>query len=301
MKLESRLLVAVLLVAVAIAPLPAQSPFKVMTWNIRYGTANDGAHAWPNRREHVITTIREHAPGILGVQEALRFQLDELLAGLPRYVSVGVGRDDGVDKGEFAAILVDTTRFEVSASGTTWFSDTPQVPGSTGWGNTIPRITTWALLYDRLDDERVWVYNLHLDHISQPSRERSVEFLISEHRRRADAQRARESNDAEYGGARPDPRLVVMGDFNSGEDNPAFRRALQAGWRSALRVIHPDSTFAGTFTGFRDEVDAESGVIDHILLGAGWKVADAGVDTRRFGATWPSDHFPVWAVVSVSR
>lgn len=300
MKLKAVLLLAGLL-AVAIAPVSAQSPFKVMTWNIRYGTANDGAHAWPNRRDHVTATIRDHSPGILGVQEALRFQLDELLAGLPRYVSVGVGRDDGVDKGEFAAILVDTTRFEVSASGTTWFSDTPQVPGSTSWGNTIPRITTWALLYDRLDDERIWVYNLHLDHQSQPSREKSVEFLISEQRRRADSQRARDSNDAEYGGARPDPRLIVMGDFNSGEDNPAFKRALEAGWRSALRVVHPDSAFAGTFTGFRDEVDANSGVIDHVLLGAGWQVDDAGIDTRRYGATWPSDHFPVWAVLSVSR
>lgn len=281
--------------------LAAQAPMRVMTWNIRYGTANDGAHAWPNRRDYVIATLRDHAPQILGVQEALAFQLDELSDALPQYQVVGVGRDDGVAAGEFAAILVDTTRFDVESSGTIWFSDTPDQPGSASWGNTIPRITTWAILHDVADDERVWVYNLHLDHVSQPSRERSVAYLIAEHRRRADALRAREANDAEYAGARPDPRLIVMGDFNVNESNPAFRLALDAGWRSAFRAIHPDSAPISTFNGFRDTVATAGEVIDHLLVGAGWVVQDAGIDSRRYGEIWPSDHFPVWAVLSAAR
>lgn len=271
-----------------------------MTFNIRYGTANDGAHAWPNRSGFVITTIRDHAPHILGVQEALRFQLDELLRGLPRYTAVGVGRDDGEAAGEHAAILVDTARFQVESSGTTWFSDTPTVPGSTSWGNTIPRITTWALLRDRSDDERLWVYNLHLDHQSQPSRERSVAFLLAEHQRRADSQRARDANAAEFAGARNPPRVMLMGDFNSNEQNAAYLAVRAAGWRSAFRVIHPADDVPGTFTAFGAAADPATGVIDHILLGPGWRVIDAGIDSRRFGATWPSDHFPVWAILTVN-
>ena len=267
-----------------------------MSFNIRYGTADDGAHAWPNRRALVVRTIRDHAPHVLALQEALRFQLDELAQALPRYQQLGVGRDDGVARGEFAAVLVDTSRFTVDTSGTDWFSDTPTVPGSTSWGNTLPRITTWALLRDRLTDERIWAYSLHLDHASQPSRERSVEFLLAEHERRAASQRARDANQAEVTGALPEPRLLVMGDFNADEANPAYRRLLDAGLVSAFRVRHPDAKVAGTFTGFRDAADG--GIIDHVLLGRGWRVIDADIDRRRYGALWPSDHFPVWAILA---
>ncbi|HRP07271.1 MAG TPA: endonuclease/exonuclease/phosphatase family protein [Gemmatimonadales bacterium] len=272
-----------------------------MSYNIRYGTAQDGAHVWPNRREFLIAVIHDHAPHILGVQEALSFQLGELRAALPGHMAVGVGRDDGIDQGEYAAILVDTARFEVVSSGTTWFSDTPTVPGSTSWGNTIPRITTWALLRDRSTDHRTWVYNLHLDHISQPSREKSVQFLLAEQQRRSDSQRARDANAAEFAGAQGEPGLIVMGDFNSGEDNPAFHIATQGGLRSALRVIHPDTPYRGTFTGFGAAADPETGVIDHIMVDRSWQVLSSGFDSRKFGATWPSDHFPVWATVEMDR
>lgn len=268
-----------------------------MSFNIRYGTADDGAHAWPNRRPLVIATIRDHTPHILGLQEALRFQLDELGRALPRYLEIGVGRDDGLTGGEYAAILVDTARFAVDTSGTTWFSDTPEVPGSVSWGNRITRITTWALLRDRMSDERIWVYNLHLDHESQSSRERSVAFLLQQHARRQASQRARDANVAEIAGALPEPRLMVMGDFNSNESNAAYQAALAAGLASAYRAIHPAAQPAGTFTGFRDAPAAGSGVIDHILLDRRWEVIDAGIDRRRYGALWPSDHFPVWAIL----
>jgi endonuclease/exonuclease/phosphatase family metal-dependent hydrolase len=278
-------------------PLAAQAPLRAVTFNIRYGTANDGAHAWPNRRAHVITTIRDHAPHILGLQEALHFQLEELRGALPRYQMVGVGRDDGATKGEYAAIMVDTARFAIESSGTTWFSDTPEVPGSKHWGNNITRIMTWALLRDRTDDERVWLYNLHLDHESQPSREKSVAFLLAEHGRRSASQRARDATAAEFGGAQPEPRLMVMGDFNSNEQNPAYRAALAAGLRSAYRVIDPGAGDRSTFTGFKDTPDWLTGVIDHILIDSRWKVVDAGIDMRKFGPLWPSDHFPVWSIL----
>jgi endonuclease/exonuclease/phosphatase family metal-dependent hydrolase len=281
--------------------LHAQSPVRTMTFNIRYGTANDGAHAWPNRREHVFTTIRDRAPHLLGVQEALHFQVEELRRALPHYRVFGVGRDDGATQGEYAAIFVDTTRFTIDTSGTTWFSDTPTVPGSKHWGNNITRIVTWALVTDRTDDERIWLYNLHLDHESQPSRERSVAFLLEEHQKRSASQRARDATAAEFGGARSEPRLVILGDFNSNEQNPAFRAALAANLRSAYRVMHPDVREAGTFTGFKETPDWLTGVIDHILVDHRWQVLDAGIDTRKFGALWPSDHFPVWAVLEVSR
>lgn len=272
-------------------------PFTVMSYNIRYGTANDGADAWPHRRDNVIATIRAHAPELVGLQEALRFQLDELGAALPGYRELGVGRDDGQTAGEYAAILVDTARFAVQQTGTTWLSDTPEVPGSATWGNQIPRITSWALLEDRRSGDRFFYFNLHLDHISQPSRERSVAFVLDEFSRRRAALIADEAQHAEFAGAPVSPRLMITGDFNVGEDNPAFQIALDRGLRGAFRAVHPDATEVATFTAFALDYDRHGDMIDHIMLGPGWVVDSAGIDRTRFGDHWASDHFAVWAVV----
>ena len=79
-------------------PLRAQaqeSPrLSVMSFNLRYGTANDGENRWELSRELVFDVIREGSPDVLGTQEALRFQLDELGAAFPEYAEIGVGRDD---------------------------------------------------------------------------------------------------------------------------------------------------------------------------------------------------------------
>ena len=80
-------------------------PLAVMSFNIRYGTAADGPDAWAERRGLLFDVIREASPDVLGLQEALRGQLDELHAALPGYGEGGVGRDDGRTAGEYAAIL----------------------------------------------------------------------------------------------------------------------------------------------------------------------------------------------------
>jgi endonuclease/exonuclease/phosphatase family metal-dependent hydrolase len=275
----SRLLL--LLLVVVPAALPAQAPLRVMTFNIRYGTASDGDHVWPNRRSHVIAVVRDHAPHLLGVQEALRFQLDELARALPRYRELGVGRDDGRTAGEYSALLVDTARIAIVFDSTFWFSDTPHLPGSTTWGNRIPRIATWARLVDRATGDTMRVYNLHWDHESQPSRERS----------------ARELNRRLSQDGRSNDQVLVLGDFNADEANPAYRALVAEGatLRDAVRDVHSAATSVGTFNAFRG--DSTGGMIDHVLVGPGWRVLAAGIDRRRFGALWPSDHFPVWAVI----
>jgi endonuclease/exonuclease/phosphatase family metal-dependent hydrolase len=260
----------------------SQAPIRVLSFNIRYGTAPDGDHVWENRRAGVAAVIHDHAPHLLGVQEALRGQLDELAARLPNHREIGVGRDDGRTAGEYSALYVDTVRFRVIDHGTFWFSDSPSVPGSTSWGNRITRISTWARLVDRVAGDTLRIYNLHWDHESQPSRERSAQLLLQ-----------RLTTD----GA-PTDRLLVLGDFNADEGNPAFRAVLgddRIRLREAFRAVYPDAAGVGTYHAFRG--DSTGGMIDHVLVGPRWIVADAGIDRRRLGARWPSDHFAVWAVL----
>ena len=161
----------------AATPLPAaataDSSLIVMTFNIRYGTASDGENAWPKRKQLVIDRIRQSKADIVGLQEVLRFQIDELIAAMPEYSFVGVGRDDGKSGGEHAAILYRHATLElgpdgiVATHGDFWLSDTPETPGSKSWGNNITRVCTWARLREKSTGQSLFFVNTHLDHESQ--------------------------------------------------------------------------------------------------------------------------------------
>jgi endonuclease/exonuclease/phosphatase family metal-dependent hydrolase len=253
-----------------------QPDLTVMSFNIRYGTAQDGHNAWEHRRDALLATLAAEQPDILGLQEALRFQLDEIGAAFPGYLELGVGRDDGVTAGEYAALLVRRDRYTVDASGTFWLSHTPEVPGSRSWGNRIPRVCTWARLTDRRTGRRIAVFNTHLDHESQPSRERSTALIV-------------ERIELVATGL----PVLVMGDFNAGEDNPALGPLRAAGFVDTYRAVDADPTGDGTFGAFRG--DSTGAKIDYILARGGWTVRAADILRRRSGDRDPSDHFPVTA------
>jgi endonuclease/exonuclease/phosphatase family metal-dependent hydrolase len=283
------LVVAIVLVIVGALSSFAGEPLTIMSFNIRYGTAPDGENHWLKRREFLFDVIREQDADIVGLQEALDFQITEIVAAGPAYAAIGVGRDDAKRAGEYAAILVRKDRLHIADAGTFWFSDTPAIVGSTTWGNRIPRICTWARLIDR-DGGAFWVYNVHLDHQSQPSREKSTELL------------ARRIEERTF----PSEPVVITGDFNTGEDNPAIKRLVSAGeqgtpapFRDTFRVLHPDVKDAGTFSGFVAE-RISGPKIDYVLVQPGAQVVSATiVRTSRDGRT-PSDHFPVIARVRLT-
>jgi len=284
---------ALVLCGACAAPAP-ESALHVMSFNIRYGTADDGDDSWPLRATFVAEVIDSVAPDVLGLQEALRFQLDELRTALPGYGEIGVGRDDGYEAGEYAAILFRRDRLAVRDSGTFWFSDTPSLPGSVSWGNRITRICTWAAFEDARTGRRFSVYNVHLDHESQESRERSAGLLAARLAARPVA----------------DP-VIVLGDFNAGADNPAREFLIGAGMAvpadsgaasphlvDTFHALHPDAPADGTFNAFRG--DSTGPRIDAILVSADWSVLRAGIVKSRRGERYPSDHFPVTALLDLT-
>jgi endonuclease/exonuclease/phosphatase family metal-dependent hydrolase len=285
--LTSRLAVALAVAGLALAgaapfvaaqasPAPGE-PLTVMSFNIRYGTANDGDNHWLKRREQLFELLRAQRADIIGVQEALRGQLDEIVQAVPGYAFVGVGRADGRQAGEYAAILYRTDRFQIRRSDTFWFSDTPGIVKSVSWGNRIERICTWAYVEDRLGPSFV-VYNVHLDHESQPSRERSVALLLATIAVR-------------------DPRApaIVTGDFNAGEQNPATI-AMRAAFQDTFRLRLPGALEVGTFNGFKPGQTAGD-KIDYVFVEPGTEVLDAAIVRTAQGGRYPSDHFPVTARV----
>jgi endonuclease/exonuclease/phosphatase family metal-dependent hydrolase len=253
----------------------AQQPLNVMSFNIRYGTANDGPDRWELRREQLFQLLRDQMPDVIGLQEALHFQIDEILAALPEYRMVGVGRSDGRQGGEYAAILYRATRLTVRQTSTFWFSDTPEIVKSNTWGAALERICTWALFDDQLGTP-FYVFNLHLDHISQPAREKSGALLLDRIAARS-----------------PKLPVVVTGDFNTGESNPVTREVAKV-LRDTFRVVHPNATEVGTANQFK--LGTTMGEkIDYIFVEPGTEVISADIVRTSVLGRYPSDHFPVVA------
>ncbi len=250
---------------------------KVGTFNVRWANPNDGEHLWEHRRARLFALLHEWSPDVLGLQEPRASQLDDLRRALPAYDSVAAGRDDGAEAGEFCPIFFRRERFECIGSGTFWFSETPDVPGSQSWGSSHPRICTWVELRERGSGAAFRVYNLHWDHESQEARENSG-LLLREVLRPL-----------------PGP-FIVLGDFNAHADNPAIADLTTMGsdaWQSALSPEQQSTP--GTFHGFTGTPTEPP--IDHVLLSWDWEVVDAEVLYGDGKHPFPSDHFPVAATL----
>ena len=261
----------------------------VMSFNIRNGRANDGENSWQHRTELVYGVIRDAAPDIVGVQEAFDFQLAGLAENLPAYAQLGEGRDGGT-RGEHCSILYLRNRFDVADSGTFWLSDTPGEVSRT-WGNHHHRVCTWARFVDRESGAAFYVYNTHFDHQSQNARFNSAVLI---------AQRIAD---------RPtDDPVVLMGDFNAGEDNPVVRyltgetiegQSPPVALADTFRVLHPDREGVGTGNGgYTGRVDGAK--IDYVFVELGTQTLTAEIDQAPRDGRYPSDHYPVSARIRLA-
>jgi hypothetical protein len=91
--------------------------------------------------------IEQYTPDLMGTQEGLYAQLKDLAADLPAHAWVETGRDGG-SRGEFMAVFCRKERFEPLEYDHFWLSDTPDVIGSSTWGNTNRRMVTWVRCRD---------------------------------------------------------------------------------------------------------------------------------------------------------
>jgi len=268
-----------LFVAAACSVPPQESPkasavpsVKVMTFNIRYGTAKDGEFHWPARRELVMDVIRREQPDVLAIQEALAFQLMEIAPVLADYEKYGQHRNGGLS-GEFSGVYVRKDTCEVVDSGELWLSPTPEVVGSKGWDAALPRMAVWVEL-SLASGERMRVYGTHFDHRGAEARLGSATLMV-EH-------------------ARGGPPSVFMGDFNAEPGSPPIEAFVAGGYRSSLQVCDPTNTL-GTFNGFQTAQPTRR--IDDIFCSAGLAPTGARILEDRVDGIWPSDHFPVVATV----
>ncbi|MBL8842262.1 MAG: endonuclease/exonuclease/phosphatase family protein [Planctomycetes bacterium] len=255
---------------------PAPTELRAMSCNVRYGTADDGPDAWPLRCEALAAAIAAAAPDVLGVQEALDFQVAFLEQKLPHHRRVGQGRDGGT-RGEHAALFLDERLLEVVDAGDFWLSETPDVVGSVGWDAALTRLCTWAHVRVRATGCEFHVWNTHFDHRGERARLGSARLL---------AQRI---------AATPGPHLLI-GDLNCGETSAPLDALRAAGLRDSFRELHPDATAVGTFHAFRGTTDGAK--IDYVLVDRGFATLAAELLTApATNGRWPSDHHFVTATL----
>jgi len=273
----------------SVIPPPSQGlNLTVMSFNIRRGTREDGQNHWIFRRPLVREILERYRPEVLGLQEALDFQISAIRTMLPGYEKVGIGNLGG-SKGLHTAIFYDAQRFAVSEAGTLWFSKTPHIPRSRSWGNIIPRTCTWVRLIDRSTHQAFYCFNVHLDHLSRRSRKRSVMLL------------SRLIQNRRY----PDP-FVLTGDFNAGEKNISIdflkgKRHLKGqngGYVvnpepliDTFRHCFPDHPRAATYHGFRRYFFRFR--FDYIFVPPSVQVRETRIIKLQRENCFPSDHFPL--------
>ncbi len=278
----------------------------VASFNIRYHNSSDSikGNGWKQRCPVICNLIRFNDFEVFGAQEVLHDQLQDMLAGLPDYNYVGVGRDDGKTKGEYAPIFYKKEKFEVLSSGHFWLSEITDKPNK-GWDAALPRICTWAKFKTRDTGFVFLFFNLHMDHIGIEARKNSAELVLK---------KITDMN--------ANTPVVLTGDFNVDQHSPNY--AVLEGsdlLDDAYKTANIRYALNGTFNDFKPDSKTDSR-IDHVFVSPSFTVERYGVltDTYRaeiaeskseksgnfpkevsltkYVARTPSDHFPVKVVLS---
>lgn len=257
-----------------------------MTFNIRLNVASDSLNAWPYRKDKVASQILYYTPQILGVQEALPEQMQDLRDRLPNYKSLGGGREDGKNKGEFSAIFYDTTRLQVLKTEMFWLSLTPEIPGSKSWDAAITRMVTWAQFRDRKTKKIFFAFNTHFDHMGKVARRESAHFILKKTK--------------EIAGNTP---LVFTGDFNAQPADEPIQIILNKDLPDHLTdskelSATPHYGPTGTFNGFGPKEQTDQ-PIDYIFLKGKWKVSKHATISETWNGRFASDHFAVLSTIEL--
>ncbi len=249
------------------------APLRAASFNIRNGLALDGADSWPFRAKACAQAIAGLDADLVCLQEVYGFQLRRLLRRLPGYAAAGAPRDDGRRRGERCCVLYRPRRLRLRRAETRWYSDTPDVPGSCGWGAAMPRIATICRFRDWGAGSEFGAVSTHWDGASAESRRRSAAALLSW----------------------LDPALpwIVAGDLNATAGTPAVTRLLAGGLRDTLAELGERGPQAATHHAWDGSTSGTR--IDFVLVTDEWRVEAAAIRHDRPGGRLPSDHWPVVA------
>lgn len=252
----------------------------VASFNIRLKKTSDVGNLWDDRKQAVTNLIQFHEFDIFGIQEGFYEQVQDMKNQLPGFEYIGVGRDDGAQKGEHSAVFFNKQRFKVIKDGTFWLSATDTKKPNKGWDAALPRICTWGVFEDNQNGKRFIFMNTHFDHVGIEARRESAKLILEKAK--------------ELAGDLP---IILTGDFNVDETNEAYFTLAKSGivrdvHELANIVYEPNSSFNAWGKGLKPKQR-----IDHIFITKPFNVRKYGILTDTYMGKFPSDHFPVVSVL----
>lgn len=261
-----------------------QETTKIMTYNIKLDYPKEDENSWGSRKGLIVGQINFYEPDIFGVQEALPNQMKYLDSTLVNYSYVGVGRDDGKNKGEYSAIFYKKETFKILKSSTFWLSETPNKV-SMGWDAVCNRVCTYALFENKKTNTRFWVFNTHFDHVGKIARMESPKLILKQ---------IADLNTKNY-------PVALMGDFNlepETENIQLFKKDF-----NDSKDVSKTTPFGpiGTFNGFHFDKPVTRR-IDYIFVSkSNIKVLKYAVLSDSAACRYPSDHLPVYIEIQLTE
>lgn len=256
---------------------------KAMTFNIKYDNTGDTINNWNFRKTKMVALIQHYNPSFLGIQEGLHNQVNYLDSNLPNYNYIGVGRDNGKEKGEYSAIYYNKNNFKVIKSSTFWLSTTPNKI-SVGWDASMERICSYALFQHKKTKQNYWVFNAHFDHIGVEARKNSAKLII---------EKIKSLNTENY-------PVILMGDFNVTPPNTATITTIKNYLEDSYTVT-AEKPYGpkGTFNGFTDKIVKDR--IDYIFVKHLNVLSVQIIDDRLDNNKHISDHLPVLTTLTTKK
>ncbi|GAB2625998.1 endonuclease/exonuclease/phosphatase family protein [Belliella aquatica] len=271
----------IFLITLTLGEVSIGQSYQFATYNIKFDDLNDSENLWKDRSSHLINLMQFHKMDLIGTQEGMKNQLDEISSTL-KYPYIGQSREEDGIKGEFSAIFYNPKKFTLIESNTFWLSPTPD-KASKGWDAALNRICTYGKFEDK-DGQQFHVFNIHYDHVGQKAREESSKLVLDKIK----------SINVE------NTPVILMGDFNVEKDNKAYEIIVKSDFNDSKNLSQSTPFGAiGTFNGFNWEKKPER-IIDYIFVNQGIEVIRYGILTDNYGLKYPSDHFPVMIEVSFS-
>lgn len=254
----------------------------VASYNLRYDNPRDSGNLWVNRAPIVANLIQFHDFDIFGTQEGLQNQLDDISNALPQYNRYGLGRDDGKDKGEHSAIFYKKDEFNLLNKGDFWLSQTPDKP-SLGWDATCcNRICSWVYLQHKKSGKKFYFFNAHYDHQGVVARKESSKLILQKI--------------SDIAGNSP---AIFTGDLNGGHKSDWYQALATSGkLKDSYNEVKNPYVNNASFNGFGSTRRSYE-IIDHIFITNNFTVEKWGVLTDSYFGKFPSDHFPVVAVLTI--
>ena len=263
---------------------PAQGELKIMSFNVRYGTAKESnpQNGWDFRKAACVEMIRDHKPTLIGFQEAVydiqwQFFLKEFA---DEYDGFGIGRDDGAKKGETMGIMYRKDEIRKLEEGTFWLSPTPDVCSkAVEWGASCFRTATWGIFEYIATGEKFFFMNTHLD--VKSTRNHAMKLI---------AERIKVYNTENL-------PVYLAADFNADASDTIFNNI--NGTLKNTRLYAPtDRTDHGpTANSWTGE---SKSIIDHIYCSKHLNIVEYRTVRDPYNSVkFISDHYPIYAIVSL--